>query len=370
MAAQRFVSVAIGTYLAGLSGLIAFSVWVNSSGRFGPTGYLDIAQYNDRLVKASYMDNLPPAERPTTLVLGSSNLMTIRARDIEALTGRRAFNCYVTGAQAEDHLCLVRHFVFDLDYRPELLIVGLETWTFQPPDDNAMFAGVPSRLVGVPQMIRHHPDAGRIRRLWANAVDSVSREQLTRSWGLLMDDRVRRKAWGPLADSPIIELDGSFHYAPGRSHRFGGRLFQLDDDGEFGITREIQRLLDLGEVARLKHFSFFDWRGLWPRRVEYFEQFLDLCQREGIGVVLVANPVHPLMWDVLTGNTPHRENHTALLRKIAEWSKRYTVVRATFDATDIASFGGEPDNFYDGTHCAPKNARRLVERIVKAMTER
>lgn len=366
--ARRFVLFAGLFFLVGVLGIMGFSVAINCWGNFGPVGYLDVRSYNDRLVKVAHLDALPPDERPEFLVIGSSNVRAIRSADIEHLAGMRGFNFYFTSFTAEDAICLLTHCLEDLNYRPERLLVGLETWTFWPPDHQARI--VPEyrrRLYNVPALYRHHPDGGWAEVVWSKITDCFSREQLQTSWRMWRDSHITRRAWGPLHQTPFLLMDGSFDPFSSNRRFLAGRMYPLDDAREFDITGALRETVRTDTTHKLRHRSFYDWQGLSPRRIELFEQFLALCQRERITTTLLINPIHPVMRDILHAHTPHRANMAELRSYVRQWKQRYEVIDLVFDASDLASFSGDPDTFSDGTHCGPKNSKRLWEQIVKAM---
>lgn len=69
-AARRFVWTGAAVYFSGLLVLAGFSIYANPWGNYGEAGFLDPSEYNDRLVKAKYIDGLSADERPQALVLG------------------------------------------------------------------------------------------------------------------------------------------------------------------------------------------------------------------------------------------------------------------------------------------------------------
>gem|GEM_PF-5806191 len=362
--ARRFLLISGSVYLAGLAVVVAFSVFVNCWGSFGKTGFLDIRQYNDRMVKVDYLDRLSPSLRPEILLLGSSNLMGIRARDLQRRTGKRVFNAYMSGAMAEDHLCMIRHLLLDLHHHPEALIVGLETWTFHPPGDRAgIIPSLRRPLANVPQLVRHHPDCWFVPLYWSKLVECFSPDQLAASWRVLTDPNVVRQPWAPLEKSTVLQPDGALVPKPNTDISFAGTMHRLDEHGEFDVTAAIQETIDQGKTDKLKQFPQFDFDGLWQHRIELFEQFLSTCESNDVRVVLVVNPIHPALMTLLDSKTPHLKNQRQLLQLTRRWEKKYSVVVGTFDASDISSFGGDPDGFFDETHCGTRNSKRLLAHI-------
>ena len=97
------------------------------------------------------------------------------------------------------------------------------------------------------------------------------------------------------------------------------------------------------------------------RAKKYFERTLRLFNLHGVAPVLVIMPYHPAV--------------LAAFRAVgwqakADAFKAYLVsLRGTYrfellDYTELASFGGTPDGFYDGAHVKGVNARRILTQAV------
>lgn len=294
-------------------------------------------------------------------------MMSLRGSDLEAATGMPAFNHNVSGGQADDHLCILRHFLFDLNYRPRLLIVGVETWTFGPPSDaGAIIPGARRVLINVPQWSRHHPQGQWYRRAWAKMVDLFSREHLAASWRVMFKLHRTRGAPEPLG-SGILSMDGSLVYADTDSMKLGGVSYSLAELRRAGVSNLLRRIRDEGTSNRLERLRYYLFDCLWPPRVERFEKFLRLCQETGIRVVLVHTPLHPLAWEMLEDHPEHARNVAELSGRIQEWRRKYSVIAGILDASRVEHYDGDPDDFYDEMHCGPENSRRIVARLARLL---
>ena len=362
-AARRFVGTALATYLVGLSLLAAFSIYANPWGNYGEAGFLDPYEFNDRLVKAKYLDALPADQRPQVLVLGSSSMMSMRGPDIAKATGRTAFNYNVSGGQVDDHLCILRHLVHDLNYRPELLIVGIETWTFGPPSEfGAVIPGARRMLVNVPQWICHHPQGQWYRRAWAKTVDLFSRDHLAASWRVLCKLRLTRHELDPLGTG-VFSADGSLVYVADDPMKLGGNSYSLAELRHIGVTTLLRKIRDERTTDRLERLRYYRFDGLWAPRVQRFEELLKLCQHAGIKVCLVRTPLHPLAWDMLEPHPEHARNVAELDGLICRWQQEYPAVLGTVDASRVEFYAGDRDDFYDEMHCGPENSKRILARL-------
>lgn len=354
---------AIAAYVTALGGLAGFSIYANPWGNYGASGFLDPHEYNDRLVKAEYLDRLPKDQRPQILILGSSSMMAFRPADLTRLIGHTAFNSYVSGAQADDHLCLLRHLIVDLDYRPDWLIVGIETWTFAPPAEaRAIIPGARRALINVPAWIRHHPQGQWHRRAWAKTVDCFSREHLRASWRALFRDQRTRGPFAPMGDSFLAE-DGTLIYEDDDTLKLGGVSYTLAELRRAGVTRLLREVAQHGAVDQLERLRYYRFDGLWQPRVERFEMFLEACRWNGIHVLLVLTPLHPLGRELLKDVPEHARNSSELEALVHRWTVEDAGMVRVFDASHIESFDGDADDFYDEMHCGPENSRRIIERL-------
>jgi hypothetical protein len=347
----------------GVMGLFVFSVYVNPWGDFGKTGFHRL--YNARLAKADFIDGLPPCDLPEVVVMGSSNTMQYRPATITKLTGKSAFNFGVFWGRAEDFLCITRHFVDDLHHKPSLLIVGIDTWSFAPAiNEHPVFPGIRRRLLNAPQLSQHLPGAGWVKRKWANFIDSLSRQQLALSWKLLWDDRYTRTVAPPLESSEWFDKDGTRirYLAEGRN------IFSAIEAGTYPISEEIRRAISDAESDGSAHrfvdqFPMYDFFNMDQGKIGYLVEMLEICQREKIQVVFIINPVHPLLYRELMAHTRHPQNLEKLKTMLSHFTERYSVVSGFFDASDVTSFGGDPEGFFDPMHPASRNCDLILERV-------
>lgn len=367
--ARSFLVATAATYLLGLAGMFGFCWYVNPWGNYGRTGYQRI--YNARLAKAEYLSELPREQLPDALVLGSSNTMRYDPATIERLLGLKAFNFGVFWGRAEDDLCIVRHFVRDLQHRPALLIIGVDTWTFSPPEeDHPLFGGVNRRLLNTPQLARHYPSVTTPKLYWSYFIDGFSRQQLQMAWEALHDPRCRRETAPTLAESPFFQIDGTRIRYMDILNKRKEDIFGAVEAGTYPITAILQRIVDEGRSEEIRWATdVYDIDGFYPPRVAYLEDLLKLCTQENITVVFTLNPLHPVFRELLRRETRHEDNLAALRALLAHWQQQYPVVRGIVDAVDIESFGGDPDGFYDPYHPATRNCDPIIERAADILAE-
>lgn len=364
-ASPRAFVIGVGiTLVLGLMGLFAFSWYVNPWGDFGTTGFHRL--YNARLAKANYLDQLPRDELPQVVVMGSSNTMQYSPATIQRLMGKTAFNFGVFWGRTEDFLCITRYLVEDLDHRPELLILGIDTWSFVPAmSEHPVFPGIRRRLLTTPQLVRHLPGANSVKLHWANYIDSLSVQQLRLSWKLLNDDRYRRTTALPLEDSQWLARDGTrIRYAGPTSPN----IFTDVESGNYSITQELRQSTrqlhrEDPEKGFATEYFMYDYQDVDQVKVGYMIEFLELCQRENIPIVVAINPVHPFIYQELNRCTRHPKNLDRLRSMLRQYEEEYPVIQGIVDASDIESMGGDPEGFFDGLHPATRNCDLIIEQI-------
>ncbi|GJM24126.1 MAG: hypothetical protein DHS20C16_05410 [Phycisphaerae bacterium] len=343
--------------------MFAFSLYVNPWGDFGKTGFHRL--YNARLAKADFLDAMPRRDLPEVVVMGSSNTMQYRPATIERLTGKRAFNFGVFWGRAEDFLCITRHVVDDLDHKPSLMIIGIDTWSFAPAiNEHPVFPGIRRRLLNAPQLSKHLHNAGWVKRQWANFIDSLSRQQLALSWKLFWDDRYSRTVAPPLESSEWFETDGTRV----RYLSDGGNIFEAVEAGTYPISEEIRQAIaettsEKSTYRFVDQFPMYDFADMDQGKIDYMTEMLEVCEREKIQVVFIINPVHPLLYQELIAHTRHPQNLKNLKTMLGQFAQRYSVVSGIFDASDVAKFGGDPEGFFDPMHPATRNCDLILERV-------
>jgi hypothetical protein len=346
--------------------MLALAVYVNPFGDFGDVGIT--RHLRSRPVKMSHLESLPDDKLPQVVVFGSSNTMPMKPETIQRELGKTAFNMGVFWGKSEDYLCLLSWLVNDRGHVPELAIVGLDTWTIAPAeDDHPIFPGLTRELLNTPDLIKYHPDVSLIPAWWSRIIDSFSlgiiKEYYRLARGKLNGERVVREHWPTLTGSKLFRADGVRVVYGDLYNRFPGNIFQRVEDGQYPISQIIQEKIDSGHVEELQHFQGYSFTQFRQRRIDYLDAFLALATKRGVRVVFVLNPVHPLFWKVLKEHTSHEQNVAKLLSVIKEMRKKHSAVIGVVDASHIEYFGGDPTGFYDEIHPTTKNADLILKKV-------
>jgi hypothetical protein len=98
-----------------------------------------------------------------------------------------------------------------------------------------------------------------------------------------------------------------------------------------------------------------------PRATRYFDRGLALLNGMGSRPLVVFMPLHPRLLDAVRdiGWAARRDEVMSYLRELQR-RRDFALV----DLTRLSSFGGDPDEYYDGFHITAENARRITREIV------
>ena len=160
---------------------------------------------------------------------------------------------------------------------------------------------------------------------------------------------------------------------PPRSHlenrRYArdGLLLWNTYDRYFEIGGTLDKSLDRYIATAVEKQRSAERRGAGRSRArEYFEKTLRLLNDHGTTPVIVVMPVHPRVLAALAkyGRVRSPAPFPAYLHGL---EKRYRL--KVVDLTELSSFGGDPDGFYDGVHIDRENSDRVIDALVERAGE-
>ena len=359
---RRFLWIFAITWVCGLTICFGFSIYVNPWGNYGELGHHRL--YNARLAKARLLATREKAELPQVLILGSSNVMRLRPETVRRELGMSAFNYGVFWGKAEDYLCIARYVTLDLNHHPELLLVGLDSWTLAPAkDEHPVFPGLRRRLLNTPQLIRHLPDVPPAKREWARFIDAFSRQHLATSWRMLR--RRPRHRIASLADSKSFQQDGT-RTAIGIAYgEWEGNFVDAVETRRYPITKHLRRVQVEDGPGGFVHFAKYDFREFRSQRIGYLRDLVELCQEQQVEIVFFLNPVHPVFREVIEENSPFLRNQSKLRQLIDQLMAEFSTVRGLVDGLEIQDL--DPGGFYDEIHPDTANGDRLIAQIAQSL---
>jgi len=310
------------------------------------TGFFDSPvrpAMSDRSWKTRRLDEAIAAGRaPKVLVMGSSRMMQVRPAYVEGLTGKPCFNYGVSAATPVDFITQLR-YVLRRGAKPDLLIVGV---------DEVACAGLSSRyfyqamahwglLASMPVPERLDAVSGVLRML--------TPQSTLQSLVMLWEGKPRHRKLRQV--SSVLMSDGYLLY---RDHTLRQAV------GTEDLVAEIQRTAQRWSDGLAREFVPDQALKLNQRKLQLLSEFVELARQNGIEVRVVLLPLHP-DYERLVFNDDMRVLRETLRRRLSELSDGRRVIFR--DYTSVASYGGDPKQFWDGAHQQPENLRRMLNAL-------
>jgi hypothetical protein len=336
----RFVIWLLAGTIGVLGSVFAFNVVVDPYGTVG-TGLFPVGIPEDPAIKVGLMNRLKTP--PQVLVLGSSRSMKVEPAYIRQKTGMPGFNAGVRSGTPIDAWAMVRyahdrfpgvrkHYLWMLDVeafrsgavKSNLLTVGALARYFPPSMRRS------SRLTSLPDLLS-----------WQATTDSlkVVRARIQRGTSLTPHQQRKQRKTGEFSPDGFRRSDFN------------------DDQMARGHTLD-ERLR--GSIVEYRAI-FGSYHELSGRQQRFFEQTLAAMNSNGEEPTIVISPVHPSLLAVI-GPLGWNDRHRDVLAYLDSLSGRYRFQVA--DMSRISSFGGSPDQFFDGVHMRLANYHRLIDTVL------
>lgn len=330
--AARFLGLLAAAALAWLLLAGIFNYVINPAGVFAPSVVPPLL-WNPRGQKLALLSEV--REPPQLLVVGSSRVMKLAPRELERETGLVAFNGGVSSAAIEDDVAML-HFAMESRQLPlKLVIVGIEPESFATSQPSNWWMWPPAVTRVLPLRMRAVALLTRYQKLLSASYLRLSLDQLySVSSG-------RRPA-----PAQRLDADGLVHWV------------DREDDMAHGNRGFDDRL-----TAHVRDFGnpFLADSTFSEERWREFDEMLAQTRTAGVRTIVFMTPVHPALMARLPRG--YAEWHAGVARRARSVSLRHG---AEFrDFTDIASFDGSSDDFYDGVHYGDRNAARLVRALLQ-----
>jgi hypothetical protein len=340
-----FIKVAISTIVSALV-LIAFvNIIANPYAIYGtsiiprPPG-----MYEKKFIL--FDDYNPP---PQALILSNSHIMTFNPDVVEDITGERCFNFWLPGACTETYYALLKMVLEQKHDDIDMIIVGTGIEAFHPT------LAIQPEARFLPEISQYfiHDRFGQ-----ATIFDKI---------GLLFTIDQFRQATALIVANLRHRLNEDYH--PGQvklEYMPNGMTLQASAEaliaqGTFNLEERIQQRLrskrytEEGPVIR-------GWTGISETRKKYWIDFLGLCRENNIRLFVFMAPVHPLLLQLAAEQNTlsmFDELDEYLSETVAEYGGIYR------NYLDVASWGGDPDEFYDEIHMRPRNSDLLLRHLLE-----
>jgi hypothetical protein len=298
----------------------------------------------DRAWKTRRLETLVRSgEPPKLLVLGSSRAQQLHPLYLEALTGQQAFNYAVSSGNIVDCLAQLRYAI-RIGARPDVLVLTV--------DEQMLTVPIRARqlhLAGHGGLFAEVPVWEELK-IFAELIQNVNLSTTTRSLTALFGP-------APPGDPQVLQI-GEETYLENGYFIFPGTLAR--SRGTYDLKGTIQRFVEYAEQqAHLptphREPTVFD-----PRLVGHLRRLLALAGQQRIAVRVLITPEHPSARDTALG-TCRQALHGELCRLLTSECQRPNC--AYFDASALASFQGDPDEFWDWIHQTPVNMRRMTNAL-------
>jgi hypothetical protein len=326
-----YVRTLLGLVFLALAAVAGLNWSVNPLG-FYQTHWIRPLTWSSRAAKVALVDRTKQV--PGVLILGSSRSMTVRPDDIRELTGLPAVNLSVDQAHAEDLWALYRYVVEVSGWSPKEIILGLDLEAFHN------HAITDDRLVASAALRPLLPAAIQRAAFWRRLGALLSGDQAARAFQAL---------WFTATGFPpqTYEFDetGFIHYLVWDREIAEGRF-------KAAIAESVPEY-----ISRFSQYTAVD-----SARWSLLEQLVRSAGQRGILVRSYLTPLHP---DV----QPRVEAATAFAKIQQDTVVRLRTLAATTpsfrfkDFSDLRSFGGHPELFYDGGHMRPENVRLMTRSL-------
>lgn len=344
-----FVRWLLACILLAAATILAVNWWLDPTGvtgrstRFGAVENLEVRQ-----VKLDIMERAE--QPPDVLVLGSSRSMMLDPQTIEQLTGQRALNAAVSGATTKDAYLYAAYAAERWPDAYPHLVVGLVNDVFREPDASPLDDRLQG-LLGDDETMDVLPMLEQLLQL-----------QTTRASLLAARREVRAGGWEVLRDpigipAPSEEdaaqlLDAS---RPDQYRADGMQLFDPSIDLTRPLRGRVQHQMQNYLAASFPEGDEFD--GVSGAGLDRFADMVRIANEHGDVPAIFITPFHPQAAEMLPAEYHQRERRMrAVLRRLQVSGLRFSF----HEYDDIATFGGDPEEFYDGIHMTKANTDRLV----------
>lgn len=320
------------TTAAGLGSIAALNYVVNPQGIYN-THLVPPVLWNARSLKSQLLMSMQPP--PEALILGSSRVMNMAPEELERVTGLRTFNAGVDLALAEDYYAMLHYAVETAHVRPKLVVISCDVESFHNQIPPNAFLTQPSVLSSF------LPGNSPARLRWKSFTGLFSFDQ-TRASVIALARMARPHRYEFWHVGP----NGQAHYTDWEQKRAAGKM---------GLPQEVRHFIEHNAER------YDSYTALSQERLDYFSSTLEYARQHHIQAVVYLSPVHPALEEALRSHG-YVQRKQELVRALREICARENVL--FYDFSSPASFGGDPEHFYDGRHYDETLAPLVFPKVV------
>jgi hypothetical protein len=326
---SKYIRGFLAVFAALCFSIAALNYVINPQGLYS-TRLVKTPQWNTRHEKIALMKGT----HCQAIILGSSHAMKISSSKVKDLTGYQTFNAAVDMATVEDEFAFLRAAVEGNRWPLNLVLVAVDPETFSPS------APLDPTLVDDPELSRYVVSRSDIDHRWENATALLSLEQTSLSFQTL------NWIWKGALPDHHFDADGYLHY---------DTMERAKTSGTYDLMAQIN--ITKGRITgRYRTIG-----ALSAAREQLFLTMLRYCQVHGIAVKIFILPLHPLIRATLSVY-----HYDRLLDETIDFAtsaaRRYNA--GFYDLSDLRTFRGHADAFYDGEHIDEVNARLVAIKLL------
>ncbi len=277
-------------------------------------------------------------QMPSTVILGSSRAMAISPSYVaeQGLGPEPAFSLAIPSSTARDHVLLYDYLVAQ-DARPESLVVALDLDVRPDITSVAVDSAAYPRLTGrSPDLIDEIADIGKAFSIG----------------GIVDTGRVLYFNHGAGYPAERMVLLGD-----------GATSFPLIEQSRASGTFDLNRAIEAHMRTQVREYYTTDQPSM--NSIGFVEQLTRRAAPNGTQVHLFLPPVHPILDARVDESVPWlmQYEQAAVARLAGLCSADVTV----YDLRLLETFGGDPDDFFDGWHYMHDNGRKLVDAMANGV---
>jgi hypothetical protein len=310
---------------------------VNPYGQFPGERFPRISP-NSRGLKLKLLEQYQRSGPVDVLIMGSSRSMKLSPQLVQQLTGDRTFNASVFSGGPNDFLAMYR-VIRQQGIHPKEIVLGLDVGFLgkdnQPTDDFLSNLTLTSALEGTT------PNAAQKLWHWLELYKSSLRPYYIKDTALSVWIKLRPRM-------PVHKFlpDGHLDY-------------ELWDQqvrrGTYPHRQQLEDCTDRGMQSLGVSYP------VSPELKNDLEQLVIETKRDNVALVLWITPLHPDFLARISQVPQATENFEQARLQLLEIANKYGL--ALKDLTDITSFGGDPEGWYDCVHYDESDAAKIAKAI-------
>lgn len=274
------------------------------------------------------------------LIIGSSRVLAFDPDVVEGLTGWESFNFAVPGARTETFYSILQLAIEDYDAPLKAVIIGVDPESFHPT------LPIQPEARYIDQFAKYfiHHGAGHAS-IWERLGLLFSLDQFDESLG-----SIRNYIKSRAGRSKMEYFPNGYSVYVQREQEISDGTFNLQERLDQRVRKYPDRSLFLSEFTEMSEV-----------RIQYWEDMLEICRENGIIVYAFLPPTHPQLYDLLES-----AGAWEIFGEVSDYieSSMENTDGTFLDYTDIGSFNGNPDDFYDEIHMRPQNGELLLQDLL------